>query len=77
MYYQTHDVTNTEYVEHLKALVGVVVTYGGEYGQDPGLVVVEPAAQGVKPKVIATTDSAEITEAKKVCHECYLSCMLL
>ena len=29
MYYQTHDVTNTEYVEHLKALVGVVVTHGG------------------------------------------------
>jgi hypothetical protein len=34
MYYQTHDVTNTdtEYVEHFKALVGVVETYGGAYG---------------------------------------------
>jgi hypothetical protein len=27
-YYQAHDVTNTEYVEHFKALVGVVETYG-------------------------------------------------
>jgi tRNA-dihydrouridine synthase len=34
MYYQTHDVTNTdtEYVEHFKALVGVVETYRGAYG---------------------------------------------
>ncbi len=30
--YQAHDVTNTEYVEHFKALVGVVETYGGAYG---------------------------------------------
>ena len=32
-YYQAYDVTNTEYVEHFKALVGVVETYGGAYGQ--------------------------------------------
>ena len=34
-YYQTHDVTNTEYVEHFKALVGVVETYRGAYGRKP------------------------------------------
>ena len=43
-YYQAHDVTNTEYVEHFKALVGVIKTYGGEYGQEPGLVVAELVA---------------------------------
>jgi hypothetical protein len=31
MYYQAQDVTNTEYVEHFKALVSVVETYGGAY----------------------------------------------
>ncbi len=31
-YYQAHNVTNTEYVEHFKALVGVVETYGGAHG---------------------------------------------
>jgi len=31
-YYQAHDVTNTEYVENFKALIGVVKTYGGAYG---------------------------------------------
>ena len=37
MYYQAHDMTNTEYVEHFKALVGVVETYGGAYGCEPGI----------------------------------------
>jgi hypothetical protein len=37
MYYQAHGVTNTEYVEHFKALVGVVETYGGAYGRKPGI----------------------------------------
>ena len=33
-YYQTHNVTNTdtEYVEHFKALASMVETYGGAYG---------------------------------------------
>ena len=37
-YYQGYDVTTTEYVEHFKALVGVVETYGGAYGNEPGLI---------------------------------------
>jgi hypothetical protein len=56
MYYQAHDMTNTEYVEHFKALVGVVETYGGAYGREPGLVATEMA----------------IIKAKEVCRECYL-----
>ena len=49
MYYQAHDVTNTEYVAYFKDLVGVVEMYGGVYGQEPGLVAAELVAQGMKP----------------------------
>ena len=38
MYYQARDVTNTEYVEHFKALVGVVKMYGDVYDREPGQV---------------------------------------
>ncbi len=69
--------TNTEYVEHFKALVGMVETYGGAYGCKPGLVVTELVAQGMKPEDVATADRAAIINAKEVCCKCYLSCMLL
>ena len=46
--------TNTEYVEHFKALVGVVEMYGGAYGREPGLVVAELVAQGMKPEDVET-----------------------
>jgi hypothetical protein len=76
-YYQAHNVTNTEYVEHFKALVGVVEMYGGAYGRKPGLVTTELVAQGMKPEDVATADCAAIIKAKEVCRECYLLCMLL
>jgi hypothetical protein len=77
-YYQAHDVTNTEYVEHFKALVGVVETYGGAYGREPGLVATELIAQGVRPQDVDLADRAAIIKTKEVCRECYyLSCMLL
>ena len=69
--------TNTENVEHFKALVVVVKTYGGAYGHEPRLVATELAAQGMKPEDVATADRAAIIKAKEVCRECYLSCMLL
>ena len=69
--------TNTEYVEHFKALVGVIKTYGGEYGQEPGLVVAELIAQGMKPEDVDAAGRMEIIKAEEVCRECYLSCMLL
>ena len=53
MYYQAHDVTNTECVEHFKELVGVVETYRGAYGRKPGLVSTELEAQGVRPKTLS------------------------
>jgi hypothetical protein len=76
-YYQGHDVTNTEYVEHFKALVGVVETYGGAYGCKPGLMATELVAQGMKPQDVNTPDPADVKKAKEVFHECYLLSMLL
>ena len=69
--------TNTEYVEHLKALVGVVEMYGGAYSQEPGLVAVELVVLGMKPEDVDTADRPEIIKAEEVCRKCYLSCMLL
>ena len=76
-YYQSHDVTNTEYVAYFKDLVGVVEMYGGVYGQEPGLVAAELVAQGMKPEDVNTADCTAIIKAEEVCHKCYLSCMLL
>jgi hypothetical protein len=70
-YYQAHNVTNTEYVEHFKALVGVVKSYGGVYGREPGLVATELVAQGMRPEV-DSADRAAIIKAEEVCRECYL-----
>ncbi len=76
-YYQGHETTNTEYVEHFKALVGVVEMYGGAYGHGPGLVVTELVAQGMKPRNVDITGPTDDKKAEEVCRECYLLCMLL
>ncbi len=76
-YYQAHDVTNTEYVEHFKALVGMVKMYGGAYGREPGFVATELVAQGVRSEDVDSADRATIIKAEEVGRECYLSCMLL
>ena len=47
MYYQRHDVSNTDYVQFFQALVGVVKTYGGAYGNEPGLINAHLIEQGV------------------------------
>jgi len=69
--------TNTEYVEHFKALVGVVETYGGAFGKEPGLMAMELITQGMRLKDVDSADRAAIIKAEEVCRECYLSCMLL
>ncbi len=69
--------TNAEYVEHFKVLVGVVETYGGVYGREPGLVATELVTQGMKPQDIDTTDRMDVKKIEEVCRKCYLSCMLL
>jgi hypothetical protein len=55
-YYQAHDVTNTEYEENFKALIGLVEMYRGAYGCVPGLVAAQLIAQGVSYKNINTAD---------------------
>ncbi len=66
-YYQAHDMTNTEYVEHFKGLIGIIETYGGTYGCKPGLVAVQLITQGVSYKDIGTADQEEIVKAEAVC----------
>ena len=65
-YYQGHDTPNTEYVEHFKALVGVVETYGGVYSREPRLEATELVAQGMKPQDVDTAGSTDIKKAEAV-----------
>ena len=58
--------TNTEYVEHFKALVGVVEMYRGACGQERGLVAAELVDQGMKPKDVDTADRVTIIKAEEV-----------
>jgi hypothetical protein len=76
-YYQAHDMTNTEYLEHFKALIGIVEMYGGAYGCKPGLVATQLITHGVSPQDVDTADQDKIVKAEVVCYKCYLSCMLL
>ncbi len=65
------------------ALVGVVETYGGAYGNEPGLFREQLIKQGVSTADVDKTvanmgpDAAEIKKALVVTCECYLSCMIL
>jgi hypothetical protein len=76
-YFQGYETTTTEYVEFFKALVGVVETYGGAYGNDPGLVRAQLLEQGVAEEDLDAPDPNERTTALAVCREAYLSCMIL
>ncbi len=76
-YYQGYDVSTTEYVEHFKALVGVVEMYGGAYGNEPGLVRAQLTEQGVQEADLDAPDADELKKALAVCRKEYLSCMIL
>ncbi len=73
IYHQGYDVTTTKYVEHFKALVGVVETYGDAYGNEPGLITAQLIEQG-QP---GSTDPGKIKKAVAMCREQHLSCMIL
>jgi len=60
-----------------RKVIGVVKTYGGVYGREPGLVAAELIAQGMKPEDVDAAHRTEIIKAEEVCRECYLLCMLL
>mgnify|MGYP006166379963 FL=1 len=78
VYYQRHDVSNTDYVQFFQALVGVVETYGGAYGNEPGLINAHLIGQGVAAdQVEDRATPAQLAAAKADCREAYLACMLL
>ena len=76
-YYQGYDVSTTEYVEHFKALIGIVETYDGAYGNEPGLVRARLIEQGVAEGDLDAPDADKLKTAKAVCCKEYLSCMIL
>jgi hypothetical protein len=65
------------------ALVGVVETYGGAYGNKPELLREQLIKQGVsaadvdKTVAIGGPNAAKIKKTLVVTRECYLSCMIL
>ena len=69
--------TITEYVEFFMALVGVVETFGGAYGNKPGLVRAQLLDQGVAEADLNAPNANEHKKALVVCREAYLSCMIL
>ncbi len=76
-YYQGYEVTITEYVEHFKALVGVVETYRGAYGNELGLIKAQLLGQGVLAADVDMPHADKLKNALKVCCESYLSYIIL
>jgi hypothetical protein len=65
-YYQGYETTTTKYVEFHKALVGVVETFGGAYGNKPGLVTAQLLDQGVAEADLDAPDANEHKRALAV-----------
>jgi hypothetical protein len=76
-YYQGYKVTITEYVEHFKALMGIVETYGGAYGNKPGIIKAQLLEKGVLAADVNMPDAAKLKKALAVCCNSYLLCMSL
>ena len=69
--------TNTDYIQYFQALVGVVETYGGAYGNEPGLINAHLLEQGVPGDQLHTATQQQLATAKAACREAYLACMIL
>ena len=69
--------SNTDYIQFFQALVGVVETYGGAYGNEPGLINAHLIEQGVAADQLANVTLAQLERAKAYCREAYLACMIL
>jgi hypothetical protein len=80
---QGYDVNVMDDVEYFMALVGVVETYGGVYGNEPGHLREQLIKQGVTAAdmdMTAANGSPNVAKIKKalvVTRKCYLSCMIL
>ena len=68
-----------KYAEHFKfkALVGVVETYGGTYGNEPGLIKAQLTTQRVVVADLNNPNLAKLAKALEVRCEEYFSCMIL
>ncbi len=76
-FYQSYDAMTTEYVEHFKALVGIVEMYGSVYGNEPGLIKAQLTAQGVTAADLDSPNPTKLKKALEVCRKEYLSRMIL
>ena len=76
-FYQTSEMTASDYLEFFKALVGVVETYGGAFGNEPGLIRAKLIKQGVTGTNLLTPDPAILKATMTTCQEQYLSVMVL
>jgi hypothetical protein len=77
IFYQTYETSMMDYVKNFKALIGVIETYGGAYGCEPGLVQSQLIKQGVALTDLATPNPNQLRNAEKMCRKKYRLCMLL
>ncbi len=75
--YQTSEMSNLDYFEFFKALVGVIETYGGAFGNKPGLIRTKLIARRVPEKDLNSPDPAVLKAVTATCREQYLLCMAL
>ena len=78
-FYQFYKAMTPKYAEHFKfkALVGVVETYGGTYGNEPGLIKAQLTTQRVVVADLNNPNLAKLAKALEVRCEEYFSCMIL
>ncbi len=57
--------------------MGIAKTYGGAYGNKPGLIKAQLLEQGVLVANVDTPDADKLKKALVVCHDSYLSCIIL
>ena len=69
VFYQKHDVSNTDYIQYFQALVGVVETYGGAYGNEPGLINAHLINQGVPADRLDSATPQQMADARAACRE--------
>ncbi len=68
-FYQTLELSNLDYFEFFKALVGLVKTYSGAFGNKPGLTRTKLIAQGMPEKDLNSPDPAVLKAADATCRE--------
>jgi hypothetical protein len=75
VYYQRHDVSNTDYIQFFQALASVVETYGGACGNEPGLINAHLMEQGIPADQLDTATPQQMAVAKAACCKAHLACM--